>query len=151
MGHSCRRGPCISIYRKRVHAANRRRTTGPFRNCWTFAGYLEWRIVGETLWARKRQNPQKKKSFCFVRLAAARSLSFVYRCVTLSAAWSRYHCYLTPRRNWIVFLFIGPDARDKRILLPLVIFKQKKKHYWGSGNCAKNQLSFFPRFQCFDF
>lgn len=116
-----------SIYRKRVHAANRRQTTGPLRKLLDIR-FLEWRTVGETLWARKRRNPQKRNLSISigVRLAAARSLSFVYRCVTLSAVRSRYHCYLASRRNWIVVLFIGPDARDEHILLSHVILKQRR-------------------------
>lgn len=116
-----------SIYRKRVHAANRRQTTGPLRKLPDIR-FLGWRTVGETLWARKRRNLQKRNLSISigVRLAVARSLSFVYRCVTLSAARSRYHCYLTSRRNWIVVLFIGPDARDEHILLPRVILKREE-------------------------
>lgn len=52
----------VSIYRKQVHATNGQ-TVSSFRNCCIF-----WsETVRETLWARKRWIPQKKKSFCFDR------------------------------------------------------------------------------------
>lgn len=101
------------------------RRPGRFENCWTFA-FSSGEQSAKTLWARKRRNLQKRNLSISigVRLAVAPRLSFVYRCVTLSATRSRYHCYLTSRRNWIVVLFIGPDARDEHILLPRVILKE---------------------------
>lgn len=76
-----------SIYRKRVHAENCRQTTGLLRKLLDIL-FLKWRTVGETLWTRKHRNPQKRNLSISIemRLAAARSLSFVYRCITLSAA-----------------------------------------------------------------
>lgn len=96
-----------SIYWKRVHAENRRQTTGLLRKLLDIR-FLKWRTVGKTLWARKHRNPKRNLSISIgVRLAAARSLSFVYRCITLSAVWSRYltsyHCFSTKLNCRLVY------------------------------------------------